>query len=156
MIEVNLVGVIHGIQTLVPRFLDQGHGHVVNLGSFAAFVPSPELGGYCATKHAIRAFSHSCALELADTSVGLTLVCPSSVETPMIEELSRDDSAASVFASHPMPARKVAEAIIRAAVDKPYEILLPRYQGFFLRFCGLFPGMLRGSLSRGRKKGLRP
>lgn len=153
MIEVNLIGAIHGIQTVVPRFLEQGSGHVVNVGSFAAFSPSPGLGCYCATKHALRAFTHSCAIELLDSPVGFTLVCPNAVETPMLEDLSKDDSAVVVFTQPPMPARKMAEAIVRAAVDKPHEILLPAYQGFFLRFLGLFPGFMKRTISAGKKRG---
>jgi len=153
MIEVNLIGPIHGIQTVVPRFLEQGYGHVVNIGSMAGFSPGPQLGGYCATKHAIRAFSHSCALELVDMPVTFTLVCPDAIETPMIEGLSREDSAALVFSSTPMPVSRAAEAVIRASVDRPYEILLPPFRGFFMRFFGLFPGLLRRMLSRGYKKG---
>lgn len=153
-IEVNLVGPIHGIQTMVPRFLEQRHGHVVNIGSMAGFTPGPKLGGYCATKHAIRAFSHSCALELTDTPVGFTLVCPSTTEAPMVEGLSREDSSAFVFIRTTMPVDKVAEAVIRAAVDKPYEILLPPFTGFFVRFFGSFPGLVRRTLPRGYKKGM--
>jgi len=44
MIEVNLFGVINGIHTLVRRFLKQGSGHIVNVGSFAAFSHHQVLG----------------------------------------------------------------------------------------------------------------
>jgi len=153
MIEVNLFGVINGIHTIVPRFLRQGFGHVVNVGSFAAFSPSAGLGCYCATKHAVRAFTHACDMELADTPVGLTLVCPSAVETPMVEQLAQDDEAAVVFTEKPMPPRKMAEAIIRAAVKKPHEILLPRGKGALLRFFGLFPGIVGKSMPEAIKQG---
>jgi len=153
MIDVNLIGAIHGMQIIIPRFLEQGQGHVVNIGSIAGFSPSPGLGGYCATKHAIRAFSHSCALELIDTPVGCTLICPEATETPMLEGLSREEGSALVFTSTPMPVSKVANAIIRAAVDKPYEILLPSFEGFIVRFLGLFPGLMRWFISRGSKQG---
>jgi len=153
MIDVNLIGAIHGMQTVIPRFLEQGHGHVVNIGSLAGFSPSPQFGGYCATKHAIRAFSHSCALELVDTPVGCTLICPDAIETPMVEGLAKEDSSALIFTSTPMPVSKAAEAIIRASVDKPFEILLPRWRGSFIRFFGLFPALTRRVISRGYKKG---
>ncbi len=153
MIEVNLVGPIHGIQAVVPRFLEQGYGHVVNIGSLAGFAPGPQFGGYCATKHALRAFSHSCALELTGTPVTFTLVCPDSVETPMLDGLSRETGAVLVFSSTPMSVRKVAEAVIRAVVDRPYEILLPPRRGFLVRVLGLFPGLTKLMLSRGYKRG---
>lgn len=153
MIGVNLLGVINGIHAVVPRFLRQGSGHVVNVGSFAAFSPSAGLGCYCATKHGVRAFTHSCNMDLADSPVNLSLVCPSAVETPMVEQLARDDKAVVVFSEKPMPPRKVAEAIIRASVKKPHEILLPPGKGAFLRFFGLFPGLVRKTLPAGLKRG---
>ena len=52
-----------------------------------------------------------------------------------------------------MPPRKVAEAIIRASVKKPHEILLPPGKGAFLRFFGLFPGLVRKTLPAGLKRG---
>jgi 3-oxoacyl-[acyl-carrier protein] reductase len=152
-VDVNLLGVIYGMHFLIPRFLKQGSGHVVNVGSFAAFSPMAGLGIYSATKHAMRAFSHSCDIELADTPVGISLVCPNAVETPMLEDLGKDDKALVVFTQKPMPARKMAEAIVRAAEKKPHEILLPGLMGAFLRIIGLFPGLLKRSMPSALKKG---
>ena len=55
--EVNLIGVINGVRTFLPRFLERGRGHVINVASMAAFAPVPDLATYCATKHAVRALT---------------------------------------------------------------------------------------------------
>ncbi len=153
VVDVNLLGPIYGMHATVPRFLEQGFGHIVNIGSFASFSPMFGLGIYSATKHGLRAYTHSADFELADTPVGVSLVCPSAVETPMMEELGKDDNALIVFNETPMPAMKIAEAIIRAAEEKRHEILLPPMKGALLRFVGLFPGLLKKSMPAALKKG---
>ncbi len=153
VVDVNLLGVIYGMHHMIPRFLKQESGHVVNVGSFAAFSPMSGLGIYSATKHAVRAFSHSSDIELADTPVGVTLVCPNAVETPMLEDLGRDDKAVVVFTQKAMPVRKMAEAIVRAAEKKPNEILLPGMMGAVIRIVGLFPSLIKRSMPDALKKG---
>ncbi len=153
VVDVNLLGPIYGMYTLIPRFLEQGFGHVVNVGSFGAFSPMFGLGIYSATKHGLRAFTHSADIELADTPVGVSLVCPSAVETPMFQDLGKNDNALIVFNESPMPASKMAEAIIRAVEKKRHEILLPPLKGAILRIVGLFPEILKKSMPAALERG---
>ena len=84
-VEVNLLGAMNGVRTLLPRFLERNRGHVINVASMAAFSPAPDLATYCATKHAVRAYTHSCALDHRHSDIDWTVVCPSAVETPMLD-----------------------------------------------------------------------
>ncbi len=152
-VEVNLLGPIYGMHYLIPRFLEQGSGHVVNVGSFAAFTPTSGLGIYSATKHGIRAFTHSSDIELADTPVGVSLVCPNAVETPMLDYLAEKDEGLIALTQKPMPARKIAEAIVRAVEEKRHEVLVPGFLGAVLRIVGLFPGLLKKSSAKTIEQG---
>jgi short-subunit dehydrogenase len=152
-VEVNLLGPIYGMHYLIPKFLEQGSGHIVNVGSFAAFSPMSGLGIYSATKHGLRAFTHSSDIELKDTPVSVSLVCPSAVETPMLDYMAKRDEGVIVFTQKPMPPRKMAEAIVRAVEEKKHEILVPGFLGAVLRIVGLFPALLKRSSAKAIEQG---
>jgi NADP-dependent 3-hydroxy acid dehydrogenase YdfG len=155
-VEVNLIGVMNGIRALLPRFLERGRGHVINVASMAAFAPAPDLAAYCATKHAVRAYTHSCALDHRHAPIDWTVVCPSAVETPMLAGMRKRRAGAVVFTETPMPARRVADAVLDAIESPRAEVLIPRARGSVLRLLGLFPGVLArgmdGAERRGREK----
>ena len=156
MVEVNVLGVVNGVRTVVPRFLAQGGGHVINVGSLAGFVPMPGQALYAGTKHAVRAFTHGCALELRHTPVRFTLVCPAAIDTPMLRQQIGSDAATLSFADAALTAEQVADAVWRAAEEQPSEILLPKARGELLRLAGTFPAIVKrligGAEARGRKE----
>jgi NAD(P)-dependent dehydrogenase (short-subunit alcohol dehydrogenase family) len=106
IVDVNLFGVIYGLQTFLPRMIATGReGHVVNVASLAGVIgglgttdnrlhlggSKPQMGamyGYMATKHAIVAISETLAGDLRDTPVGVSVLCPSHHEHTGIWENS--------------------------------------------------------------------
>lgn len=83
IVDVNLLGVVHGIRAFVPRLIEQGEGHVVNTASAAGLLTGPIMGPYAATKHAVVALSESLQgdLVMAGASVGVSVLCPEWVRT---------------------------------------------------------------------------
>jgi len=81
LLDVNLLGVVHGSQLFAPLFVAQGEGHILNTGSLGSFLPSAELNIYCATKAAVASFSEGLRQHLAPKGVGVTLLCPGPVAT---------------------------------------------------------------------------
>jgi NAD(P)-dependent dehydrogenase (short-subunit alcohol dehydrogenase family) len=80
--SINLDGVMHGLQTFLPRWKDQaGRKHIVNTASMAGMTAGPNLGAYNATKFAVVAISETLASELADQDVGVSVLCPGGVRT---------------------------------------------------------------------------
>ncbi|MEQ8659449.1 MAG: SDR family oxidoreductase, partial [Gammaproteobacteria bacterium] len=63
VVEVNLMGVIHGCDAAYKQMVAQGHGHIVNIASLAGLVPFPTNASYCATKHAVVGLSQSLRAE---------------------------------------------------------------------------------------------
>lgn len=87
-LDVNLWGVINGIQTFLPRMLDRGDDcHIVNTASMSAFVALPGTGLYCATKMALRGLSECLAMDLAKTKVRVSMLCPGAVNTNIHEAM---------------------------------------------------------------------
>jgi NAD(P)-dependent dehydrogenase (short-subunit alcohol dehydrogenase family) len=84
VLNVNLWGVIHGVQAFLPLLRSHGEdAHIVNTASVAGLVAGPGLGPYNASKFAVVAISETLHHELAmsDPQVGVTVLCPGTVRT---------------------------------------------------------------------------
>ncbi|HEY5267354.1 MAG TPA: SDR family NAD(P)-dependent oxidoreductase [Acidimicrobiales bacterium] len=83
VLDVDLNGVIYGLNAFIPLFLEQNEGHVVNTASLAGLGGAPGMGPYCAAKFAVVGLSESLFQELAlnDTNVGVSVLCPGFVRT---------------------------------------------------------------------------
>jgi NAD(P)-dependent dehydrogenase (short-subunit alcohol dehydrogenase family) len=88
VLDVNLWGVIHGLQSFLPRILaNPDGGHVVNTASVAGLLPSAGIGPYSAAKSAVVAISETLSKELqaAGSSVGVSVLCPGFVRTNIFD-----------------------------------------------------------------------
>ena len=81
VIEVNLFGVIHGVEAAYPRMVEQGSGHIVNVASVAGLFPLPGEGPYVTSKYAVVGLSHSLRAEAAGLGVRVSCACPGTVAT---------------------------------------------------------------------------
>jgi NAD(P)-dependent dehydrogenase (short-subunit alcohol dehydrogenase family) len=87
-IDVNLKGMINGLQTFMPRMIKRGAGgHIVNTASMSAFVALPNTAIYCTTKYAVRGLSESLRIELEKYNIGVSLLCPGGVNTNIHESV---------------------------------------------------------------------
>jgi NADP-dependent 3-hydroxy acid dehydrogenase YdfG len=81
---VNVGGVVNGLRAFVPRLLASGRpAHILITASLAGLATFPGGGAYGAAKHAVVAVAEQAALALADTAVGVTVLCPALVRTAM-------------------------------------------------------------------------
>jgi NAD(P)-dependent dehydrogenase (short-subunit alcohol dehydrogenase family) len=86
IVEVNLMGTIHGIHAFVPRMLEQGRpAHVVNTASALGLMPGVELAPYSTTKFALVGLSESLDAELAPRGIRVTALCPGVIATAIVE-----------------------------------------------------------------------
>jgi NAD(P)-dependent dehydrogenase (short-subunit alcohol dehydrogenase family) len=83
VLDINLGGVINGVNAFVPLFLEQNEGHVVNTASESGLVGSAGSGPYCASKFAVVGLSEALFQELAYSGkdVHVTVLCPNFVRT---------------------------------------------------------------------------
>ncbi len=72
---------------VLPHMLERGGGHVVQLSSIAGAIPFPALAAYSGSKAGLTNFTETLRIELAGTAVGLTVVAPGPVDTPMWDRL---------------------------------------------------------------------
>lgn len=81
---VNVGGVVNGLRAFVPRLLAASRpAHILVTASMAGLATFPAGGAYAASKHAVVAVAEQAALALADTPIGVTMICPALVRTGM-------------------------------------------------------------------------
>ena len=82
VLGVNLWGVIHGIETFVPRMIAQKQpGHIVNTASMAGLIASQGLGVYNTSKYAVVGLSETLQKDLRGHNIGVSVLCPMGVRT---------------------------------------------------------------------------
>jgi NAD(P)-dependent dehydrogenase (short-subunit alcohol dehydrogenase family) len=86
IIDINLRGVVHGVAAAYPQMLRQGHGHIVNTASMAGLTAAGQVTSYVATKHAVVGLSMALRSEAVPRGVGVLVVCPAAVETPILDK----------------------------------------------------------------------
>lgn len=112
MIDTNIKGLLYMTRNVTPLMIEQGYGHVINIGSIAGKEVYPNGNVYCATKHAVDALSKSMRIDLVKHSIKVTQIAPGAVETEFSEVRFKGDTerAKSVYNSYiPLHADDVAE-----------------------------------------------
>jgi SDR family mycofactocin-dependent oxidoreductase len=85
MIDINLGGVFKTLRAVAGHMAGRGHGRIVATSSVVGRVGAPNIGHYVAAKWGVIGLVKSLALELADHGVTVNAVCPTSVDTAMIQ-----------------------------------------------------------------------
>ena len=124
VLGVNLHGVVHGIASFLPRMVASGEeGHIVNTASMAGHLAFGGMGPYNASKYAVVGISESLFHELAETSVGVSVLCPGWVNTKIGESArNRPASIPERIARPEDAARSEYIAAVLAAGLSPAEI----------------------------------
>ena len=137
VIGVNIQGVIHGIQTLVPRMLaTERPAHIVNTASIGGFQVNPNFltAAYSMTKYAVVALSEGLHNELQGTQVGISILAPAAVDTRIhLSERSRPErlGGATVRPQNhfmgellkgSMPPHEVGDRVVNAIEDEDLYI----------------------------------
>ena len=112
VLEVNLFGVVNGIQAFVPRMIAQGApAHIVNTASVAGLCILPEHGVYTASKFAVVALSESLRGDLAPHGIGVSVLCPGGVVTRIQEsDRNRPDGVRGPLRTLAQPSQETISA----------------------------------------------
>jgi NAD(P)-dependent dehydrogenase (short-subunit alcohol dehydrogenase family) len=86
MIDVNLMGPINVLEAFVPAMIEAGRGgHIVNVSSAAGLFGLPWHAAYSASKFGLRGISEVLRFDLRRHGIGVSLVCPGAVRTPLVD-----------------------------------------------------------------------
>jgi NAD(P)-dependent dehydrogenase (short-subunit alcohol dehydrogenase family) len=91
IIDINLRGVVNGVQAAYPVMAKQRSGSIINTASVAGLIPVPFLSPYVAVKHAVVGLSLSLRGEAKAHNVNVTVVCPGFTDTPILDSTGPDD-----------------------------------------------------------------
>lgn len=118
MIDVNIHGVLNGIAAVLPRFIAQRAGHVVNVASIGAHLVVPTGAVYCATKYAVWAITEGLRQEHDD--IRATVISPGVVATELGNDISDPQVAAALkdWRQKSLTPDAIARAI-RYALEQP-------------------------------------
>jgi NADP-dependent 3-hydroxy acid dehydrogenase YdfG len=135
--DVNLRGVVHGIQAVYPIMIRQGSGHIVNTASMAGLVTTGGQAGYAATKHAVVAISKTLRLEAERHGVQVSVLCPGVIRTPIltggqygrlnVTGVSDEEALKFWEALRPMAPELFAERALRAVLRGDTIIVVPAW-----------------------------
>lgn len=102
IIDVNIFGVIHGVETFAPLILSHGEGgHIVNTASMASHIAGPGMEPYAGTKFAVIAMTEGWQQQLASRNVGVSALCPGYIRTNILS--SRRNRGIQYGADLPAP-----------------------------------------------------
>jgi short-subunit dehydrogenase len=86
VININLIGTLHGTMAAYQVMIKQGFGHIINMSSLAGLVPFPANTPYSTTKHAIVGLSTALRLEAKELGVKVSVACPGLIRTGIWEK----------------------------------------------------------------------
>ncbi|HET7544738.1 MAG TPA: SDR family NAD(P)-dependent oxidoreductase [Polyangiaceae bacterium] len=128
IMSANLWGVVYGCHYFAPKMAARGRGHIVNIASVAGFYTPEIMTAYGTTKHAVVGLSEGLRAELATFGVGVTVVCPGFINTPIAANMRvrgahQRAEVQQFFETRKYSAECVANAVLRAVQHNP--ALLP-------------------------------
>jgi NAD(P)-dependent dehydrogenase (short-subunit alcohol dehydrogenase family) len=142
ILDINVFGVILGSKLAVQRMVPRGRGHVVNVASLAGEIYAAGLATYCASKHAVVAFTDSARLEYRKAGVKFSMVSPSFVNTELI---SGTHGARGFKNAEP---GDIADAIIGLIARPKPRVRVTRAAGAMVASQYFMPRLFREGLNR--------
>lgn len=145
MVRVNILGMMYLFDAVIPKMIERGSGRFAGVASIAGLRGLPTTSVYSATKAAMQAFLEASRIELVPYGVGVTIVNPGFVATPMTQ---KNRFEMPFLMTAPEAASVIADGLERG--DRVIEF--PRPMSLFMRAARLIPDAIYervvGSYSR--------
>ena len=121
MWHVNVMAHVHAARSLVPRWLERGHGYFLSTASAAGLLTNLKAAQYSVTKHAAVAFAEWLAVTYGDRGIKVSCLCPMGVKTPFLDAASEFHELLDPYAIEP---EQVADAVV-VGLDAEDFLILP-------------------------------
>lgn len=135
-IATNLTGVVDCCHQLLPRLIAQQHGHLVLVGSSAAYLPMPNASVYGASKAGLGYFAQSLYTECRADNIAVSLVSPGFVKTRLTDQNSF--SMPSLLSTE-----EASHALLSGLAKGSFDIAFPRAFTLTLKLINALPWRLR-------------
>ena len=150
VLNVNLHGVVNGVQAAYPVMLGQGYGHIVNTASMAGLLPMPMAVSYATAKHAVVGLSKSLRVEAAQYGVRVSALCPGVIRTPILhggkygkqlQPVAPEVQEKFMQQYRPMDPSLFAERVLDALARNKPIIIVPGWWRLLWWISRLSPGL---------------
>ncbi|RYD64547.1 MAG: SDR family oxidoreductase [Verrucomicrobiaceae bacterium] len=125
MINLNISAVVRLTKLILPTMLTRGSGFILNTASVAGFEPGPLLAVYHATKAFVLSWSEALAMEVRDSGVTVTALCPGATDTDFFSKAGMQDVV----------------AFQKGYVMAPQNVAKAAYEGLMSGELFVIPGM---------------
>jgi NAD(P)-dependent dehydrogenase (short-subunit alcohol dehydrogenase family) len=125
VMDVNFSGPLNGINQFLPGMLEHGEAaHIVNTSSFSGIQGHGHQSAYGSSKFALVGLSEYLRNDLAGTHVGVSVLCPHVVDTPIIQNLQKrvDKKTSTLIANMAVPADTVGQQVMNAILTNEFYI----------------------------------
>ncbi len=123
MIDTNIKGLLYMTRQIAPKMVEQGSGHIINIGSIAGHQTYPKGNVYCATKAAVRTLSEGLKQDLLGTPVRVSCIDPGLVETEfsLVRFRGEQEKAEKAYQGlTPLSPEDIADVIYFCATRPPH------------------------------------
>jgi NAD(P)-dependent dehydrogenase (short-subunit alcohol dehydrogenase family) len=123
--NVNFRGPLNGVNQFLPHMLEHGEeSHIVNTASFSGIEGHGHQSAYGSSKFAMVGFSEFLRNDLASTNVGVSVLCPHVVDTPIIANLKKrvDEKIAAMISDMAVPAETVGAQVMKAILANEFYV----------------------------------
>lgn len=141
LFQINYWGVVYGSKAAVAHLKARGGGALINVGSLASDIGTPNFGAYTASKHAVKGYTDSLRIELLreKAPVSVTLIKPSGIDTPIADNAHNQLGGEAQIPPPFYAPEVVAAAILHAAVTPKRDIIVGGVGMLQIMFATHFP-----------------
>lgn len=147
--NVNVMAQVYAARAVIPRMLQRGGGHIINIASAAGLLSQIGDAAYSTTKHASVGFSESLAINYGDDGITVSVVCPQAVATRLIGMADDTDATEGGFGGNEvdgiLKAEEVADIIVVQSLEGRFLILThPQVTNYIQRKSGDYDRWIGG------------
>ena len=157
VLNVNLKGVINGVDTAYKLMVKQGFGHIINTASIEGLLPFPGSVSYVTSKYGVVGLSNALRIEGEKFGVKVSVVCPGYIKTPIFHtckliKIDREKMLASLPEKLGISPETCASAIIRDVERNKAIIVVTGFAKFLWLLQRISPGLIRWMQQQRLKK----
>jgi NAD(P)-dependent dehydrogenase (short-subunit alcohol dehydrogenase family) len=146
VLDINMMGVVHGTRIAYSVMVKQGFGHIVNTASLCGIMPVPLEAPYATAKHAVVGLSTSLRAEGAALGVKVSVFCPGVIQTPLLERTeavnSTMDDILSISPLGIMGLDEAVQALLQGVERNQGMIVCPRDSKMSWRLYRAVPALM--------------
>ncbi|ARI77145.1 SDR family NAD(P)-dependent oxidoreductase [Halobacillus mangrovi] len=148
MLSVNVKSLFRTTHQLLPHFLQQGRGHIVNIASQAGKMATPKSAIYSATKHAVLGFTNGLRMEVEKKGIYVTSVNLGPVRTNFFQQADPSGNYEKAMDRIMLDPNHVAYKVINSLFTRQREINLPAWMDSGSKFYSLAPELMEKVMQR--------